>query len=305
MRHSALLLWLPTWSAEAFIRSVFVIRRENHVGVVEKIDDLLVLDDDIASRVKQVTLDLWAGHEIPVATADSDPSSIRGALSATADSDPSSLRGALSAVEGEAALPIDVSFDERAGFFRAKALEGDPRAQHSYALLRWSGFGGVARDELESAKFHAAAACQSNLDGLAVLGGCLRTGTGVRRDVGLGLRIIDLCSGLGNPTGVNKKAALLESNDDDLGAVRLYHEAVERGRVNALLLFNLGWAYIHGSGVEADRERGLNLWRESADHAPDEGSEESAWNLHLELEGEDRAESNKWLRLAQDLGYEC
>mmetsp|Transcript_12330 Transcript_12330/g.28093 ORF Transcript_12330/g.28093 Transcript_12330/m.28093 type:complete len:287 (-) Transcript_12330:21-881(-) len=286
MRYSgALLLWLPPWSAGAFIRSLFVVRRERlNAGLAGRLDEL---PDDIAKLVKGVTLDLWDGHDIPVTKSD-DPS-VRGNAP----------------LEGEAGLPFDVAFDERAEFFRAKALDGDPRAQHSYALLRWSGFGGVARDELESAKFHAAAASQNHLDGLAALGGCLRTGTGVKRDVGLGLRIIDLCSGLGNPTGVNKKAALLESNDDDFGAVRLYQEAVERGRVNALLLFNLGWAYIHGSGVEADRERGLNLWRESAGREPDEGSEEAAWNLHLELEGEDRDEANKWLIVAQDLGYEC
>ena len=94
-------------------------------------------------------------------------------------------------------------------------------------------------------------------------------------------------------------------NDDEFGAFRLYKEAVERGRVNALLLFNLGWAYVHGSGVDADRERGLKLWRKAADRGPDEGSEEAAWNLHLELEGEDRDEADKWLQVAQRLGYEC
>ncbi|EJK75095.1 hypothetical protein THAOC_03191, partial [Thalassiosira oceanica] len=138
MRYSgALLLWLPPWSAGAFIRSLFVVRRERlNAGLAGRLDEL---PDDIAKLVNRVTLDLWDGHDIPVTKSD-DPS-VRG-----------------NALEGEAGLPFDVAFDERAEFFRAKALDGDPRAQHSYALLRWSGFGGVARDELESAKFHAAAA---------------------------------------------------------------------------------------------------------------------------------------------------
>jgi hypothetical protein len=119
-------------------------------------------------------------------------------------------------IEGEAKLKDGVTFQERAGYFRTEAVNGCPRSQHSYGLLLWSGFAGVERDAVESAKFHAAAASQKHLDGMAVLGGCLRTGTCVKQNVALGLKIIEYCASRANPTGVNKKAALLESNQDDL-----------------------------------------------------------------------------------------
>jgi hypothetical protein len=59
---------------------------------------------------------------------------------------------------------------------------------------------------------------QRHLDGMAVLGGCIRTGTGTDRK--LGVPLIDYCASQHNPTGVNKKAALLvvETNADERGA---------------------------------------------------------------------------------------
>jgi TPR repeat protein len=127
---------------------------------------------------------------------------------------------------------------------------GDTRAQHSYALLLWNEFGGVTRDTKASARWHAAAAAQNHLDAMSVLGGCLRTGTGVQTNLVLGLRLIDFCASKHNPTGINKKAALLEADSDDRGAFRLYLECFEKHdptrRANALLLFNLGWCFING-----------------------------------------------------------
>ena len=214
--------------------------------------------------------------------------------------------------EGEAVLPSHLPFCERGDYFREQALGGCPRAQHSYALLLWSGFAGVQQNSQESAKFHAAAACQQHLDGMAVFGGCLRTGTGIKKKkkkpkpktnrVALGLKGIEFCASIGNPTGVNKKAALLESNGNDSQAVELYEVCLESGRVNALLLFNLGWCLVNG--VEnTDRDRGIALWKEATEMAPDQGSEEAAWNLHREYVRDDPTEAQRWLDFAEELGY--
>mmetsp|Transcript_48534 Transcript_48534/g.117407 ORF Transcript_48534/g.117407 Transcript_48534/m.117407 type:complete len:343 (+) Transcript_48534:72-1100(+) len=208
---------------------------------------------------------------------------------------------------GEATLPKDVPYSERGEYFREQAmLHGCPKAQHSYALLLWNAFGGVRRDARASARFHAAAALQHNLDAVAVLGGCLRTGTGVRRNVVLGLSLIDFSASNGNPSGVNKKAALLESNGDDVGAFRLYQEGYDENDLlsNALLGFNLGWCYVHGTGVPKDVDRGIQLWKEAAEMAPDEGSEEAAYHLSMEFSRDNPVEASTWLDLAADLGLE-
>mmetsp|Transcript_1551 Transcript_1551/g.2306 ORF Transcript_1551/g.2306 Transcript_1551/m.2306 type:complete len:159 (+) Transcript_1551:581-1057(+) len=122
----------------------------------------------------------------------------------------------------------------------------------------------------------------------------------------LGLKLIQYCASKGNPTGVNKQAALLESNEDDYyGAVQLYESCVKSGRINALLLFNLGWSLVNGQGVDRkDVSRGISLWKEAVSLAPDEGSEEAAWCLYEEYKRDDPKEADKWFGIAMDLGYE-
>jgi TPR repeat protein len=196
--------------------------------------------------------------------------------------------------EGEATLKDGILYSDRALYFHEEAIRGCPQAQHSYALLLWSGFGGVVKDSEASARWHAAAAAQNHLDGMAVFGGCLRTGKGVKRNASLGLKIIEYCAAKGNPTGINKKAALLESNHDEAGAVKLYESCYQSGTVNALLLMNLGWCLVNGIGVNKKNvERGVKLWQEAASMAPDEGSEEAAWYLYEEYKYKDPKEARK------------
>mmetsp|Transcript_1292 Transcript_1292/g.2246 ORF Transcript_1292/g.2246 Transcript_1292/m.2246 type:complete len:320 (-) Transcript_1292:29-988(-) len=209
-------------------------------------------------------------------------------------------------IEGESKLKDGILYSGRAShYFHQQALGGCPKAQHSYALLLWSGFGGVVQDPGASARWHAAAAVQNHLDGMAVFGGCLRTGKGVNRNVSLGLKLIDYCASIGNPTGVNKKAALLESNQDEKGAVKLYESCYQSGNANALLLMNLGWCIMNRIGVDRkDVERGVGLWCKAANMAPDEGSEEAAWYLYEEYKYIDPIAARNWLKLAAELGYQ-
>lgn len=88
-------------------------------------------------------------------------------------------------IEGEKEFPLDNNehYSQRSNYFRDAANEGCPKAQHSLGLLLWSGFGNVETNPEESAKYHAAAARQYHLDAIAVLGGCLRTGTGVENEM--------------------------------------------------------------------------------------------------------------------------
>jgi len=239
----------------------------------------------LSRQIEFLAQDLWQTEDIPESLKGQPPS--------------------LLLKEGEAELPESIPCCKRADYFRQEANKGCPKAQHSLALLLWSGFGGANRNAEESAKFHAAAARQNHLDGMAVLGGCLRTGTGIKRNVSLGLKLIDFCASQGNPTGINKKAALLESNDDDYGALKLYNSCYEEGRVNALLLFNLGWCLYNGRGMdEKNVEKGMQLWKDAAEMAPDEGSEEAGWYLYEDLKRENPKDAKMWLDLAVQLGLE-
>lgn len=256
---------------------------------------------DLLPQIRAVADDLWADEEFKPFSLSSRTIDKHDDSTTTTTTTPTALNVPS---EGEAELPSNIPYPQRAKYFQNQALKGDPKAQHSYALLLWNTYGNVKRNPESSAKYHAAAASMLHLDGMAALGGCLRTGTGVKRNVALGLKLIDYCASVHNPTGVNKKAALLESNGDNIGEMGLYQSNYNNGRVNALMLFNIGWCYIHGQGIDKDREIGIGLIKDAASMAPDEGSEEAAWFLYEEFQRDDPREADKWLRLAEDLGYE-
>lgn len=244
-------------------------------------------NEEILREIQSIAQGLWKGDDIIIPTQASTENSPH-----------------VQPLEGEAKLGEGTSIAQRAEYFKREALKGCPKSQHSTGLLLWTGFAGVEEDAVASAKFHAAAASQNHLDAMAVLGGCLRKGVGVKRNVALGLKIIAFCASEGNPTGINKQAALLEENHDDVGAVKLYEKALEQNRVNALLLFNLGWCLVNGQGVKKkDVERGISLWKEAVSLAPDGGSEEAAWFLYEEYIRDDPKEAKKWLDIAIELGY--
>ena len=104
---------------------------------------------------------------------------------------------------------------------------------------------------------------------------------------------------------MNKKAALLESNGDDYEAVRLYEECLASDRSNALLLFNLGWSYFNGVGVDRkDRTKGISMWKQAIEMAPDQGSEEAAFHLYEEFIRDDPREASHWVDIAAELGLQ-
>jgi len=268
---------------------------------------------ELHNEIRSIARELWEGREMPCLSSTASPTH-----------ETTTLEGKQVTIvfEGEAGLPEDVPVSERGDYFRKEALRGCPSAQHSYGLLLWSGYAGTERNPGESAKFHAAAACQHHLDGMAVFGGCLRTGKGIPKKtknkkttnpnrntnntVTLGLKLIDFCASeaVGNPAGVTKQAALFESNGDDFRAVELCEACLGSGRANAHLFFTLGWFLVNGRGVDRkDRDRGIALWKEATELAPDQGSEEAAWNLYQEYVREDPKEAQRWLDLAEDLGY--
>lgn len=202
------------------------------------------------------------------------------------------------------------TYTQRRDIFEARASDGDAFAQHSLGLLFWNGFcsdkhstkaKNNGSNDIQSARWHAAAAVQHHLDAMAVLGGCLRTGTGVGQNGKLGLELITY-AGVEhqNPTGINKLAALEEVSGNHDAAFALYQRCP---KPNALLLMNLGWAYVEGEGIPKDNQQGILFWKKAVAMAPDEGSEEAAWFLYQFYQRDDPTEAQKWLSIAASLGF--
>ncbi|OEU10365.1 hypothetical protein FRACYDRAFT_247397 [Fragilariopsis cylindrus CCMP1102] len=274
----------------------------------------------IYKNIQLVALELWKGDEITLATITDDAICANNNNTNTNNNNTTPL---FSYSEGEATLEPTISFSEQCSYFKNRAIHtGCPAAQHSYGLLLWNGYSTTTTttttigssssprnsnsassasasrsDARFSAKFHSAAALQHHIDGLAIMGGIIRTGTGIPKkfkNSELGIQIINYCAALGNPAGINKKAALFEASDNYMDAVQLYENTLVNNngrRINALLLFNLGWCLIHGLRVDA-----VAL-------APDQGSEEAAWFLYKEYERDDPTEAQHWYDIAIDLGY--
>ena len=288
---------------------------------------IATIPHDISCAVRSIAKELWAGSESK--TLDTvmmtDHNSSR-------DEDDSMILVCNQNYQGEMPLPSSICTKQRFAYFMQKAKEGDPRAQHSIGLLLWNGFAASSSEKTfdlddannatidpdASARWHAAAAVQGNIDALAVFGGCLRTGTGVVvvgnkkcKNISLGLRCIEYAASIGNPSGINKKAAMMESNDDYHGAMRLYRECYqdETKRINALLLFNLGYCLVHhGEGINRndDVEEGEQFWKSSVERAPEEGAEEAAWFLYQQYSSrrDTKKMASYYLNVAADLGLE-
>ena len=297
------------------------------------------LYNEIYKEIQLVALELWKGDEITLTTITNAATCANN--NSTNNNNNTNTTPLFSFSEGEATLEPNISFSERCSYFKDKAIHtGCPAAQHSYGLLLWNGYSTTTTtttttttigssnssprnsnsartsansasrsDARLSAKFHSAAALQHHIDGLAIMGGIIRTGTGIPKKFKnneLGIKIINYCAALGNPAGINKKAALFEASDNYMEAVQLYENSIVNGRINALLLFNLGWCLIHGLGVvnkKKDAIRGRQLWKEAVALAPDQGSEEAAWFLYKEYERDDPTEAQHWYDIAIDLGY--
>ena len=265
-------------------------RQEAALFASESSDDgqSSMIPSDIKSAIHNIAVDLWGDQSALDKVATDD------------DIDP---------LQGEMKLPSKIPITERYAYFLEEAKRGDARAQHSVGLLLWNGFASVGIDPEASARWHAAAAVQGNIDALAVFGGCLRTGIGVgkhNKNIALGLKCIEYAASVGNPSGVNKKGAMLESNDDWFNAAQLYekHCIDKSTRNNALLLFNWGYCLVNGNGVEQDTQAGETIWKESVDMAPDEGSEEAAYFLYEQCVRDDIGEARRWLEISAELGYQ-
>lgn len=187
--------------------------------------------------------------------------------------------------QGEYIFSADTPFAGRFACIEPFALAGDPLAAQTLGLLLFSGVGGCSSDLRASAKWHAASAAQGNLDALAVLGGCIRRGSGVEQDEAMGRAIIEATAAAGSPVGLCKLGVMLDEGQcgmtqDSWAAARCFEAAA--AQASALGQFNWGWALVHGIGVRRDVRRGIEQWVQAMKQAPLDGSEEAAFYLYEE-----------------------
>jgi TPR repeat protein len=214
--------------------------------------------------------------------------------------------------QGEFAFAADVAFDDRFAVAEPLARAGDGAAMQTVGLLRYYGVGGAPKDDRASARWHAAAAARGNVDGLAVLGGCVRRGVGADRLEDVGVSLVEAAAAAGSPVGLCKLGVLYTDGDSGLPrdatrAYDLFDRAAASG--SALGLFNHGWSLVHGVGAPRDVDRGLTQWAAAARLAPDDGAEEGAFFLWAERGRMDREQRARYrpdacLRLAASLGFE-
>ena len=104
---------------------------------------------------------------------------------------------------------------QRSNILIDKALEEDSTAQHSLGLLYHMGYGGVLQSDEYSTKWHAISALYGNIDAIAVLGGCLRKGSGIKQNKELGLELIYYAAEKLSPFGLVKKAHVIEQEEGE------------------------------------------------------------------------------------------
>ncbi|GMH50148.1 hypothetical protein TrVE_jg691 [Triparma verrucosa] len=190
-------------------------------------------------------------------------------------------------------------------------MAGNTQAQHSVALLYHMGYGGLSKSDALSTCWHAIAAAQGHHDSLAVLGGCLRKGSGIDRDVSLAMDCIQAAAAEGSAYGYVKLGALAEENEDYSSAFSYYKKACDSTTPkSALALFSLGWALMEFSidikdmSKKERKAEAQQCWKQSIALAPFDGSDEAAYHLGMYLGGLWHPSGKKYLELAAQLGNE-
>jgi len=237
------------------------------------------------------------------------------AAQAIASMDPAQQDGDCLLQQGELLFNSSVAHADRFCVAEPLALAGDARAMQTLGLLHFSGVGGAQCDLHESARWHGSAAASGNIDALATLGGCVFRGAGAEQDAQRGLQLIEAAAAAGSAVGLTKLGVLYDEGTSELTggasdpwrAAKHFEAAAATG--SALGLFNLGWALVHGIGTGRDVVRGLELWREAAALAPEDGSEEAAYYIYEErhlmsAELSAAVRPARCLRLAAGLGFD-
>jgi len=173
-------------------------------------------------------------------------------------------------------------FAERAKAYRARADQGDAKAESDLAYL-YSHGQGVPQDYDEALRLRRKAADQGYADGEVGLGYMYIYGQGVPQDYAEALRWYRKAADQGDAKGQYGVALIYEYGQgvpqDYAVALRWCRKAADHGYAKAE--YNLGEMYYYGRGVPQDRAEAVRWYQKAAD----QGDEHAQRVLHIKWKG--------------------
>ena len=145
-------------------------------------------------------------------------------------------------------------------YLRQAASQGHTEAQYQLSVCYDRGIG-VRKSITEAAKWCQMAAFGGHAKAQSEIGYCYEYGQGVVRNIKEAVSWYEMASAQGNIQAKNNLAFCYQ---DVKEAIRLYEEAAEGGHASAQ--YNLGYCYWYGEGVKTDKNRAIELFKQSADN---------------------------------------
>jgi TPR repeat protein len=155
---------------------------------------------------------------------------------------------------------------EAAKWFRQAAEHGDVNAQHNLGVMYGNGQG-VPKDAAEAVKWYRKAAEQGLADTQKNLGVMYYCGYGVEKDYAEAVKWFRKAAEQGQTVAQNNLGAMYENGygvgNNHAEAVKWFRKAAEQGQADAQ--YNLGVMYENGQGVSKDKKESLMWYRKAAE----------------------------------------
>jgi hypothetical protein len=186
-------------------------------------------------------------------------------------------------------------FAERARAYRARADQGDAKAESDLAYM-YSHGQGVPQDYAEALRWRRKSADQGYADGEDGVGYMYLYGLGVPQDYTEALRWYRKAADQGDARGQDALAFMYERGQgvpqDYAEALRWYRKAVDQGYAAAQ--YNLGEMYYYGRGVPQDPAEAVRWYQKAAD----QGDEYAQRVLHIKWKG-----MSTIMKISRSLGF--
>jgi TPR repeat protein len=200
------------------------------------------------------------------------------------------------------------NYTEAVRWYRKAAEQNYPLAQYDLGICYERGWG-VAQDEVEALKWYRKAAEQNYALAQYALGYCHWRGQGVPQDRVEAVRWYRKAGEQGYDSGQHGLGVCYLNGcgvpQDYAEAVTWFRKAAEQGHARAQ--FNLGFCYEHGQGVPQDFGEAVKWYRKAADRGHTSAQENLGAcyaNGRAAIDIEDAVEVYKWVKLAEEHGYE-
>ena len=188
-------------------------------------------------------------------------------------------------------LTYDEEYAEAFKWLLTAAKQGHVDAQKEVADWYMNGYGEVEKDEKEAVKWYRKAADQGDAEALNELGDCLRTGTGVGKNIEEAVKKYREAAAKGDENAQYHLAMRYYKGD---GVQQSYEEAAKWFRKAADggvedAQYRLAECYKHGVGTQRNRKEADKLYHKAADSGSNKAKEEfkrrSRWKTRLIVTG--------------------